>query len=242
MRGATRAICASIAAQRSSRVAAILAPSRARDPASSDERAAYLLVHERRERVGCQCRLRQHSRPSQDLRNAERCRARRVPLHVGGGLRDLFDALRRDGKRRRTRRSPGERDPAFDLAAPEFRRDALAQRGFLAADLVGKADREVEVAMIDAAEVDGEGNAGLFSGNRREPGHAENHGLFFTTLCMFSGYTCSFRLPRMYALSPCGASDGGHAGTRIASVVDGYPPPPPPCPSRTRPSPGAISC
>ena len=82
-----------------------------------------------------------------------------MPLYVGCGPRDLLDALERDGDRRGAGGSPRERNPAFDLASLEFPGDSLAERGFLPAQLIGKPDGEVEVAMIDAAELDRQGDA-----------------------------------------------------------------------------------
>ena len=155
MRGATRATCVSIAAQRSRSAAASFAPSRARDAASSASALPTSSLRERRELVGRR-RVGSASTPGQRRISAtvQRRRAGRVPLHVGRGLRDLLDALDGDRERRRAGGGPVERNPAFDLAALQFGRDALAQRGFEPAQLVGQADREVEVAVIDGAQLD----------------------------------------------------------------------------------------
>ena len=58
-------------------------------------------------------------------------------LHLARRGRKLLDARRIDGERRGTGRGAIERDPAFDLAALQFRGNALAQRGFEAAQFVG---------------------------------------------------------------------------------------------------------
>ena len=95
MRGATRATCTSIAAQRSSSAAASLAPSRVRDAASSDERLADELVHERGERFGRERRLGEHAGPAQDFGDRQRRGAGSMPLHVGCGLREVLAPARR---------------------------------------------------------------------------------------------------------------------------------------------------
>ena len=69
-----------------------------------------------------------------------------------------------------------DRDPAFDLPALQLGGDAFAQRGLEHAELVREAQDEVEVAVVDGAELDRQGGPGELRGNRRESGHAEDHG------------------------------------------------------------------
>jgi hypothetical protein len=68
-----------------------------------------------------------------------------------------------------------ERYPAIDLAPLELRDEDLAQRGVEPAQLVGQAELEVEVAMVDRAQLDAQRPPGQLGGGRREAGHAQDH-------------------------------------------------------------------
>ena len=54
----------------------------------------------------------------------------------------------------------GDAHPEVDLAALEFAAEALAQPGFQSAQLVGQPELEIEVTMIDRADLDGQRAAG----------------------------------------------------------------------------------
>jgi hypothetical protein len=68
-----------------------------------------------------------------------------------------------------------ERDAALDLAAPERRDELFAQRCLERAQLVGEPHLEIEITVVDGAQLDGERDTGQLRGNCRESGHAEDH-------------------------------------------------------------------
>ena len=94
-------------------------------------------------------------------------------------------------------------------------------RRFETAQFVGKPDLEVEKAVIDGTQFDGERDAGQLRGNCREPGHAEDHRQELPDLDSFSGFTLDRIIRRMYALSAAGASARLSIGMQLASDFRG---------------------
>jgi hypothetical protein len=57
---------------------------------------------------------------------------------------------------------------------------------------------EVEIAVIDAAQLDGKGDSGQVGRDCGEPRHAEDHRRFWPDLRIFSGFTLVGFIGRMY--------------------------------------------
>ena len=93
--------------------------------------------------------------------------------------------------------------------------------GFEAAQFVGKADLEVEKAVVDGTQFDGQRHAGKLRGNCREARHAEDHRRNPSDSGNFSDFTLGAFIRRMYALSATGASTRLPSGMRIASEFRG---------------------
>src|SRR5439155_22785973 len=134
---------------------------------------------------------------------------------------DLGYSRRVNGKTRGIGRGTGKGNPAFDLAALQFREYLLAQRRFLPAQFVGQTNLQIEEPVIDGTNFDGERHAGQLRGNCREAGHAEDHRRNTPDSCNFSGFTLAAFIRRMYALSATRASMRLSIGMRIASEFPG---------------------
>src|SRR5262249_24367280 len=69
-----------------------------------------------------------------------------------------------------------QRDPAIDLPAADFARQQISQSCIQRAQLVRKLELDVQIAVIDRAQLDAERAAGQLGGSRRETCHARDHG------------------------------------------------------------------
>ena len=130
-------------------------------------RGAHLI---KRHRFGTQ-----HAGPAQYVRGGE-------SLHARPGLAQLFaqraqllqhfqveiDRFLRGGQRVKT-------DPAFDLAAIELAHDLFAQAGFERAQFIRQAELQIEIAVIDGAQLYIERGGRKFARRTGKSGHAVDH-------------------------------------------------------------------
>jgi hypothetical protein len=82
-----------------------------------------------------------------------------------------------DSELGRAGRGTIQRDPAVHLAAFQLEGKHISNRRFDCTQLVRQADLEIEIAMVDRAQLDGQRTAGQLGGDRREAGHAQYHGV-----------------------------------------------------------------
>ncbi len=166
-------------------------------------------------------RFGQDPRPAQDLADRKGPRVPDDLGHCGRRLREFAGTRQIHGETRRIGRRTGERNPAFDLAALQFRENSLPQRGFEPAQFVRQTNLEVEEPVVDGTQFDGQRHTGQLRGNCREAGHAEDHCRNTPDSRNFSGFTLGAFIRRMYALSATRASTRSPIGMRIASEFRG---------------------
>ena len=149
------------------------------------------------ERLGVDGGLGEDAGPAQDLVHRQRRGLRHLPRHVRGGRGQGRHPARVDREARGAGRGPVEAEPQLHLAPPELAGELLAERRLERSELVGEPEREVEVAVVDAAELGDERRTGELRGSRREAGHAEDHRGFGPDFDTFSGFTGPAGIGRM---------------------------------------------
>ena len=169
MRGATVATRCSIEATRSSRRFFSFSPSRARDA----ELGVAVVADGFVERDGVRA---EHAGPAQDVRGSEAGHAgpRRVQLFAQ--CAQLLQQPAVEVGRLRCVRQRSEADAALDLAALQARDNQLAQAGLERPQFLGQAELQIEIAVIDRAQLDVERRGCKLARCAGESGHAVDHG------------------------------------------------------------------
>ena len=111
----------------------------------------------------------------QHLGHRERSRIGKAREHLARGGLERGERL---GVGRNRAPRGGERrvgHAAIDLAAREPRRHRLAQHRLERTQLLGDARLELEIAMIDRLQLDGEASLAALAGGGGETGHAGDH-------------------------------------------------------------------
>jgi hypothetical protein len=125
--------------------------------------------------VEAQAVVGEHARPAQQLVDAQR---RGVDEAAAQAVLRLGELVEQRGvERHAARRGVAglQVEAAFDLAAPQARGDALANRGFGGAQIVDDAKTQVEIARIDAAQLEVKADTAQVPRLDCEPCHALDH-------------------------------------------------------------------
>ena len=102
----------------------------------------------------------QHARPTQNFVDSQWRRSWGVTDHVGRRRSQLADATGVDGQRCVANACTVQRHAALDFAAFHRGRQLFAQDRLNGAQFVRQLDGQVEITVVDRAQIDGQGHSG----------------------------------------------------------------------------------